>query len=73
MDDIARASGITQDDRAERARDAWELYAATYSGSEIQDLITDLLHLADADTEDGGAVALASAERHYGSEVPEGE
>ena len=69
MDDLAELSGITPTDRADRAREAWELYASTYRGSEICDLITDLMHLADLETADGGPVALATAELHYDAEV----
>ena len=71
MDDLAQISGVTSDDRADRARDAWELYSSAHGGSEIQDLIADLAHLADLETEDGGSAALASAEMHYAAELPD--
>ncbi|MFE5369225.1 hypothetical protein [Streptomyces mirabilis] len=69
MDDLAALSGTAPADRADRAREAWELYASTYGGSEICDLITDLMHLADLESEDGGPVALATAELHYDAEI----
>ncbi|MET9209653.1 hypothetical protein ABZW38_31525 [Streptomyces bacillaris] len=74
MDFIAAAwSDLTAPDRADRARKAWELYdAASGDGedSRIEDLITDLLHLADTDEHPGGAEGVAArASRNYEGEL----
>ncbi|MER7350368.1 hypothetical protein ABT390_33725 [Streptomyces aurantiacus] len=61
-------SGMTQADRADRARTAWETYIAEFGGSEICDLVSDLLHLADIEGEEGGSWTLARAEIHYAAE-----
>ncbi|MDG5807887.1 hypothetical protein P9869_35625 [Streptomyces ossamyceticus] len=54
MHHIVEDDDPTTPDRAARARMAWELYRGAYSGSEIGDLITDLMHLADVDEHLGG-------------------
>lgn len=72
MDDIARMSGMTQADRADRARSAWEMYIAENGESEICDFISDLLHLADLEGEEEGARTLARAGLHYDAELPGG-
>lgn len=73
MDDIAMMSGLTQEERAERARDAWELYQRQYGGDEISDLIADLAHLAEVedDAPGGGLMALTTAETHFNAESPD--
>src|ERR1044072_2788256 len=59
MDDIAlNFSDLTTPDRAERARKAWEIYSTAHGG-EVQDLISDLLHLADVDEIPGGGAYVA--------------
>jgi hypothetical protein len=70
MDDLAAIDGRTPEERAYRARETFELYARTYPGSEIRDLITDLAHLADIQGE-GGEQELASAHLHYSAEIPD--
>ncbi|MFJ2589658.1 hypothetical protein [Streptomyces sp. NPDC087538] len=66
-------SDMTTPDRADRARKAWALYgkeSGDAEGSPIEDLIADLLHLADADGHPGGAAGVASrAVRAYEAEV----
>lgn len=58
-------------DLADRARTAWELYRDE-SGGELQDLISDLLHLAHVDEHPGGAEFTATqALANYTAEVPE--
>lgn len=72
MDDIAlNYSNLTTPDRADRARKAWEIYK-TVHGGEIQDLVSDLLHLADVDeVPGGGAYTAERAVRYYTAELPE--
>ena len=72
MDDIALDSDLTQTDRADRAREAFRVYFEAYTGSEISDLITDLLHLADIDEREGNGAEdeLRAALGSYLGEVP---
>lgn len=71
MDDLALASGLTQEDRAERVRDLWEQYRRLYGG-EICDVMADLAHLAEVeDGPGGGADALYSADLHFNAESPD--
>ncbi|MFF3958816.1 hypothetical protein ACFYY1_37275 [Streptomyces sp. NPDC001890] len=74
MDSIAlNLSDLTTPDRADRARKAWELYGAEHAdgvANPIEDLIADLLHLADTDDHPGGAAGVASrAVRNYEAEL----
>ncbi|MET8680971.1 hypothetical protein ABZW18_26170 [Streptomyces sp. NPDC004647] len=71
MDFIAfDESDLTTPDRAERARKAWELYRSEHGGG-VQDLISDLLHLADVDEHPGGAsYAGRRGVASYVAEVP---
>ncbi|MEW1930492.1 hypothetical protein [Streptomyces sp. NPDC088360] len=60
----------TTSDRADKARLAWEVYRGA-NGGEISDLITDLMHLADVDEVEGGAVRTAGyAVSNYLDEQP---
>ncbi|MFJ6889919.1 hypothetical protein ACIQRC_34440 [Streptomyces californicus] len=66
-------------DRADRAREAWALYQSengVEAENRIEDLISDLLHLAEVDEHPGGAEGVAArASRHYEAETgtwPEG-
>ncbi|GAA2439293.1 hypothetical protein [Streptomyces glaucus] len=71
MNDIAQDPGNSTSTArcAEHARPAWELYAATHGRVSIADLISDLLHLADRDKQDGDAeTVLARAQRDYYAE-----
>ncbi len=61
MDNVARDSRLTTPDRADRARGAWALYASTFDGSILPDLIADLLHLASVDEVSGGAACVLDA------------
>ncbi|MFE7657086.1 hypothetical protein ACFU6M_30065 [Streptomyces bottropensis] len=72
MDYIAQAAGLTTPDRADRARGAWMVYAAAFDGTaRLQDLIADLLHLANVDEVNGGAArTLEIAVDHYTAELP---
>ncbi|MFC7871999.1 hypothetical protein ACFUS2_12735 [[Kitasatospora] papulosa] len=74
MDFIAlNLSDLTTPDRADRARKAWELYGTEHGDIDnpIEDLIADLLHLADTDEHPGGAAGVASrAVRNYEAELP---
>ncbi|MGY5099501.1 hypothetical protein [Streptomyces sp. 900105245] len=71
MDGIAFLfSDLTTPDRADRAREAWDLYRRTHGG-EIGDLIADLMHLADVDDiPGGGAHAARMGAVHYTAELP---
>lgn len=71
MDDLAlRFSDLTTPDRADRARQAWDLYQAAHGGK-LQDLIADLMHLADVDEHPGGGkYAARHAVINYASELP---
>ncbi len=66
-------SGMTTPDRADRARKAWALYSGERGDgveNPIEDLIADLLHLADTDNQPGGAAGVASrAVRNYEAEL----
>ncbi|MEU9535887.1 hypothetical protein AB0D00_26710 [Streptomyces sp. NPDC048213] len=73
-------SGLTESDRADRARKAWELYRGEHTDgvtvpdeNRVADLITDLLHLAETDGHPGGASeAAAWALLNYAEELPAG-
>ena len=73
MDDIAQDSGLTQVDRAERARAAFRMYSEAYPDSMICDLIADLLHLANVDRPEGedAETALDTAVDMYRAEGPD--
>ncbi|MFI0596537.1 hypothetical protein [Streptomyces griseus] len=74
MDYIAQIwSDKTAAERADRARGAWALYGERGGGAEnpVEDLIADLLHLADSDHHPGGGAGVASrALRNYEAELP---
>ncbi|THA65400.1 hypothetical protein E6R60_33345 [Streptomyces sp. A0642] len=75
MDFIAlNLSDLTTPDRADRARKAWELYGTEHGDgveNPIEDLIADLLHLADTDEHPGGAAGvLTRAVGSYAAEIP---
>ncbi|UZI33967.1 hypothetical protein [Streptomyces sp. VB1] len=80
MDFIAAVwSDLTTPDRADRARKAWALYQSengVEAENRIEDLISDLLHLAEVDGHPGGAEGVAArALRNYEAETgtwPEG-
>ncbi|MEV7657892.1 hypothetical protein AB0O39_27455 [Streptomyces anulatus] len=80
MDFIAVVwSDKTTPDRADRARRAWALYQSengVEAENRIEDLISDLLHLAEVDEHPGGAEGVAArASRNYEAETgtwPEG-
>ncbi|MGW6654978.1 hypothetical protein AMK23_34620 [Streptomyces sp. CB02130] len=80
MDFIAVVwSDKTTPDRADRARKAWALYQSengVEAENRIEDLISDLLHLAEVDEHPGGAEGVAArASRNYEAETgtwPEG-
>ncbi|GAA1561992.1 hypothetical protein GCM10009678_51130 [Actinomadura kijaniata] len=58
MDNIAlHLSGLTTPDRADRARKAFDLYRTEHGGL-LQDLVADLMHLAEVDECPGGAVTV---------------
>lgn len=65
-DDLAR--DMTPEQRAERARKAWDAYNEEH-GDEICDLIADLAHLADTEGRDTGADVLSRGTFHYESEL----
>lgn len=71
MDYIAfHFSDLTTPDRADRARAAWEAYRSAHGG-EVQDLISDLLHLADVDElPGGGTYAARRGVSNYVAELP---
>lgn len=70
-------SDKTTPDRADRARKAWALYGGEYAdgigdptGNPVEDLIADLLHLANTDEHPGGAPGVMSrAVRNYEAEL----
>ncbi|MEU3708383.1 hypothetical protein AB0E82_39610 [Streptomyces anulatus] len=74
MDHIAQIwSDKTATDRADRARGAWALYGEYGDGVEnpVEDLIADLLHLADSDNYPGGGAGVAArALCNYEAELP---
>lgn len=70
MDDIAFDSGLTQTDRADRVRKLWDAYREEHGG-ELQDFVSDLLHLADVDDVPGGAQYVARrGVGNYVAELP---
>jgi hypothetical protein len=71
MDDIAYLfSELTTPDRADRAREAWNLYHRAHGGK-IGDLIADLMHLADVDDiPGGGQYAARRGAASYVAELP---
>ncbi|MCT9142408.1 hypothetical protein [Streptomyces violarus] len=70
-DDIASLfSDLTTPDLADRARGAWGLYHRAHGGR-IEDLIADLMHLADVDEIlGGGAYAARRGAANYVAELP---
>ena len=74
MDDLARDDGKTPADRADRAREAFRVYADAYPVAMIEDLITDLLHLANVDRPEGedAETVLDTAVDNYRAETADG-
>jgi hypothetical protein len=68
VDDIARDVNERPEARGERAREAWQAYAARW-GEDIADLVADLAHLADAEAAGSGLCVLARAESNYTAET----
>ncbi|MGV9277720.1 hypothetical protein [Streptomyces griseosporeus] len=63
-------SDLTTPDRADRAREAWAVYQGTHGGR-IEDLIADLMHLADVDDIPGGGTYVARrGAASYVAELP---
>ncbi|MFD5589776.1 hypothetical protein ACFWII_39065 [Streptomyces sp. NPDC127063] len=61
---------LTTPDRADRAREAWALYHRAHGGR-IEDLIADLMHLADVDDIPGGGKYVARlGAANYVAELP---
>ncbi|MFF0481914.1 hypothetical protein [Streptomyces sp. NPDC004435] len=53
---------------ADHARPAWDLFREAFPAAEITDLITDLLHLADIDSDTDGTDVLDRATRDWEAE-----
>ncbi|MFF9901308.1 hypothetical protein [Streptomyces longispororuber] len=66
--DTIQTDEVTPRTMAEKARPLYELYADAYPGAQIADLITNLAHLADQTTDQGGAATLRNALLHYQAE-----
>ncbi|WP_432139780.1 hypothetical protein [Streptomyces sp. bgisy154] len=72
MDDIAQdPSSGTPAERAARGRAIWTQYSEQYPLAAVEDVIADLLHLADEDVPGGAEAVLDRAERHHDAERTE--
>ena len=73
MNNLAQGDNLTPIHCAATAHAAFALYATAYPGAEISDLITNLAHLADQETDQGGDATLRHAAARYGTELPKTE
>ncbi|MFI7415285.1 hypothetical protein ACIBU0_42295 [Streptomyces sp. NPDC049627] len=72
MDDIAQdPSSSTPAERVARGRAIWDRYSAEHPFASLEDVIADLLHLADEDVPGGAESVLERAEMHHSAERPD--
>jgi hypothetical protein len=68
VDDLAQCDDLAPEERGEKARAAFDLYRVAHPGAEIIHLVINLAHLADEETDKGGALILRDALMHHAGE-----